>query len=468
MAKSSPLSLIVVAVGGAAVGFLAAQTFTSSMFDTEEPQPQNTLESLTLGERANGEITSASELNGKDGSRFLRYAINLEEGALVEFSLRGALQGVVALYDDQLALLGSAPTLRQPIKEGGEYIVVVSGADEHSYGPFSINSRAIELSDSDTLTIDTPIDSWLEGASRELTLTVEEAGMYQIEMLADDFDAYLEMEGPNGYYREDDDSAGNLNARIADFLAPGDYQLTARAAYGDGNGLFTLTAEPKALPGNGELRNDGAIAPNEALNGWYSGQTLHYELDIEEAGMYQIEMSSNDVDAYLELEGPNGYFREDDDSAGSLDARIADFLAPGVYQVTARTAFGNDSGLFSLSVTPRDLSNGIELRNEGALTPNETLNGWYSGEPLTYELTLEESTHVTLAMRSSDFDTYIELYGEGVSHSNDDGGNGTDSLLETSLLPGTYTVSARGFSASGSGMFELQVSTAPADIQPTT
>lgn len=468
MAKSSPLSLIIVAVGGAAIGFLAAQTLSSSEPDAEQPQPQSTLESLTLGERVNGEITSTSELNGKDGSRFLRYAISLEEGSLVEFSLRGALQGVFALYDDQLALLGSGPTLRQPIKEGGEYIVVVSGADEHSYGPFSINSRAIELSDSDTLTIESPIDSWLEGASRELTLTIEEAGMYQIEMLADDFDAYLELEGPSGYYREDDDSAGDLNARIVDFLAPGDYQLTARSAYGEGNGLFTLTAEPKALPGDGELRNDGTITPNETLNGWYSGQALHYELEIEDAGMYQIEMGSNDVDAYLELEGPNGYFREDDDSAGNLDARIADFLAPGVYRLTARTAFGNDSGLFSLSVMPRDLANGVELRNEGVLTLGETLNGWYSGEPLTYELTLEESSQVTLAMRSSDFDAYLELYGEGISYSDDDGGSGTDALLEQALLPGTYTVIARGFSTRGSGMFELQVSAEPANIQPTT
>lgn len=470
MAKSSPFSLIIVAVGGAAVGFLAAHTFSSSQVEAEEPQPEAriTLENLTLGERSNGEITSASELNGKDGSRFLRYAISLEEGALVEFSLRGALQGVVALYDDQLTLLGSAPTLRQHIKEDGEYVVVVSGVDEHSYGPFSVNSRAIELSDSNTLTIESPIDSWLEGASREFTLTIEEAGMYQIEMLADDFDAYLVLEGPNGYSREDDDSAGGLNARIADFLAPGDYQLTARTAYGDGNGLFTLIAEPKALPGDGELRNDGMITPGETFNGWYSGQALHYELEIEDAGMYQIEMSSSDVDAFLELEGPNGYFREDDDSAGNLDARIADFLAPGEYQITARTAFGADSGLFALSVMSRELPSGVELRNEGALTLGDTLNGWYSGVPLIYELTLEESSYVTLAMRSNDFDAYVELYGEGVSYSDDDSGNGTDALLEQALLPGTYTVSARGFSASGSGLFELQVSAEPADMQPTT
>ncbi len=292
--------------------------------------------------------------------------------------------------------------------------------------------------------------------------------MYQIEMRADEFDAYLELRGPNGYYREDDDSAGNLNARIADFLEPGDYTVTARSAFGNGSGLFTLVAEPRELPGEGELRNDGAIQPGESLNGWFSGQPLSYELEIEEAGMYQIEMNSSDVDAYLVLEGDSGYYREDDDSAGNLDARIADFLAPGNYQITARTAYGTDSGLFTLSVASRELPEDVELRNEGELTPDETINGWYSGEPLTYQLTLTESSRVTLAMNSTDFDTYLELYGEGVSYSDDDGGQGTNALLEQALLPGTYTVSARGFSASGSGMFELEVSAEPTEMQPDT
>ncbi|MCP1318352.1 hypothetical protein [Halomonas sp. 707B3] len=485
MAKSSTLTLLVVAVGGVAVGYVAAQTLPSQAPAAEEPRVETTtadmtteqdatptalqgLNYLTLGERTRGEITSASELNGKDGSRFERYGIRLDEEFLVEISLSGALQGVVALYDDQLQLLANAETVRHRIEEGGDYIVVVSGTDAHSYGPFSVNSRTIELSDADTMSVGTPIDSWLDSADREVTLSIEEAGMYQIEMRADDFDAYLELEGPNGYYREDDDSAGNLNARISDFLAPGEYTLTARTAFGEGGGLFTLTAEPRELPSDGELRNDGTVTPNETLSGWYSGQDISYQLEIDEAGMYQIDMSSSDVDAYLVLEGPNGYYREDDDSAGNLDARIADFLAPGSYQLTARTAYGTDSGLFTLSIEPRDLPNGVELRNEGALTPDETFNGWYSGEALTYQLTLEESSLVTLSMSSSDFDTYLELYGEGVSYSDDDSGGGTNARLEQALLPGTYTVSARGFSASGSGMFELQVSAEPTEMQPDT
>lgn len=475
MAKSSSLTLILVAAGGVTVGLLAAQaapSFTSTASAAESTSAEQGqvsqalagLESITLGEQTRGEITSAAELNGNDGSRYVRYVISLEEDSLIEFSLSGALRGVVALYDDELQLLENAETVRHRVEENGQYVVVVSGADASSYGPFTLNSRTVELSDSDTLTIGEPMDSWLPGTPREVTLTVEEEGMYQIEMRADEFDAYLELSGPNGYNREDDDSAGNLNARISDFFAPGDYTVTARSAFGEGNGLFTLSAEPRELPD--DLRNDGSVVPSETLNGWFSGQERSYQLEIEEAGMYQIDMRSSDIDSYLVLEGPNGYFREDDDSAGNLDASIADFLAPGSYQLTARTAYGSDSGLFTLSVEPRELPEGVELRNEGELTPNETLNGWYSGEPLTYELTLEESSLVRLSMRSSDFDTYLELSGGGDAYSDDDGGSGTNSRLEQALLPGTYTVIARGFAVSGSGMFELQVNAEPTEMQP--
>lgn len=472
MAKSS-FGFILVAVGGAAVGFLAAQAIPLSaeetpMEEAEQSQAAETtsgLERLTLDERLRGEITSASELNGNDGSRFERYAISLAQDDIVEISLSGALQGVLALYDDQLQLLDHAETVRYRVEESGDYIVVVSGADAHSYGPFGVNSRVVELTDTDTVTVGEPIDSWLQGSARQISLTIEEAGLYQLEMRSDDFDAYLEVTGPNGYAREDDDSAGNLDARIADFLAPGEYTLTARSAYGDGSGVYTLSVEPHELPGDGELRNDGALTPDESFNGWYSGQALSYQVEVEEAGMYQIEMRSNDIDAYLVLEGPNGYYREDDDSAGNLDARIADFLAPGVYELTARTAYGESSGMFTLSMQPHDMPD-VELRNDGPLTSGESINGWYSGESLNYQLEVEESSLVTIEMRSSDFDTYLELSGQGVTASDDDGAGGTDSRLEERLLPGTYTVSARGFSTLGSGLFELSVNLEPTDIPP--
>ena len=359
MAKSSPLGYLLVAVGGGVIGFLAAQAITLNIPSELTPDSQNGqdtaessrlagLERATLGERLRGEVTSESALNGNDGSRFERYVIALDEDDLVEVSLEGALQGVVALYDDQLQLLDSAEVLRQRIDQSGDYMLVVSGADAQSYGPFTLESRRLELSDTDTLALDTPLDSWLQSDERDYTFTVEEAGMYDIDMRSDEFDTYLVLEGPNGYYREDDDSAGNLNARIADFLAPGEYQVTARSAYGDGEGVFTLALTPRELPSDTQLRNAGELTPGESLNGWYSGESLTYELTLDETSSVTLDMRSSDFDTYLELEG-NGVSLSDDDGAGGTDSQITEQLLPGTYTVTARGYSHTASGLFELA-----------------------------------------------------------------------------------------------------------------------
>jgi len=359
MAKSSPLSYLLVAVGGGVIGFLAAQAITPSVPPDSAPASQTDdddgqserladLERVTLGERLRGEVTSGSELNGNDGSRYERYVMALEEDELVEVTLDGALQGTVSLYDDQRQLVSSGEAMRQRIEQSGDYMLVVSGADAQSYGPFSLESRRVELSDSETLTLESPLDSWLQQDEREYSFTIDEAGMYEIDMRSDEFDTFLELEGPNDYYREDDDSAGNLNARIADFLAPGEYQLTARSAYGDGEGVFTLALAPRELPSDTELRNSGELTPDEPINGWYSGEALTYELTLEETSDVTLEMRSSDFDTFLEVEG-NGVTLSDDDGAGGTDSRLSEQLLPGTYTVTARGYNLSASGLFELT-----------------------------------------------------------------------------------------------------------------------
>jgi hypothetical protein len=79
-----------------------------------------------------------------------------------------------------------------------------------------------------------------------------------------------------------------------------------------------------------------------------------------------------------------------------------------------------------------------------------------------------------VTMSSDDFDTYLDLYtGEGdgryVVDSDDDGaGEGTDSRLSHTLVEdGLYTIEARGFSADGRGDYELTLTEAAPEPEPT-
>ncbi|RCV86394.1 hypothetical protein [Billgrantia montanilacus] len=470
-------SMTLTALGGVAVGLLIGWQLpalaTSSESDTEiettadDDSGMSTFELIQLGERHRGEITSQSELNGKDGSRFTRFTLPLEEGALIEIELGGPLHGTLSLYDDEEQMLtstyeptayldpGQTPALRHRIDESGDYTLIVSGNDLHSYGPFSLTSRSMELTTSDTLSVPSRADGWLQDGSDQYTLTVEESGLYQIEMRSSDVDAYLVLEGPHGYQREDDDSAGNLDARIADFLEPGEYQLTARTAYGQESGLYTLSVEPHELADGASLRNSGELTIDEPLQGWLNGEPLTYQLTLETPATVTIDMLSSDFDAFLELHG-EGISTSDDDGGEELNARIRYNLGPGSYTVTARSHSFSGSGLFELKASAVELD---ELPADGQLSIGQPLNARLEvGARDAYTFQLDEAGTYRLDMMSSELDAYLELEGEGLFLNDDDSGDNLDARIETHLEPGEYRAIARSFNGSDSGSYVLSLS----------
>ena len=74
------------------------------------------------------------------------------------------------------------------------------------------------------------------------TIELEAGKTYQIDQVSKAFDAYLYLEDPDGVIvGEDDDSGGNLNARIIHKAAKtGKYQIIA-STFDGGTGAFTLT-----------------------------------------------------------------------------------------------------------------------------------------------------------------------------------------------------------------------------------
>ncbi|MGQ4879162.1 hypothetical protein ACOJCM_11415 [Billgrantia sp. LNSP4103-1] len=467
-ASSMTIATLVGAAIGLVVGWQLPQAAPTAVPIIEAAEAETDTASpptLTLGERQRGEITSASELNGKDGSRFERFILPLEEEALVEIELSGPLQGTLSLYDADEHLLASsanpayydapaAASLRRRIDESGDYLLVVSGHDMHSYGPFTLTSREMELTTSDTLEIPSRADGWLQDDGDTFSVTIEESGLYQIEMRSSDVDAYLVLEGPNGYRREDDDSAGNLDARIADFLEPGEYRLTARSAYDQEGGLYSLELAPHELATDETLRNSGTLALDEPLHGWFSGETLTYEFSLESPAAVTFEMLSSDFDAYIELQGDN-VFASDDDGGEELNARLHTPLEAGSYRVMVRGHGNHGSGLFELraSATPLD-----ELPSSGQLDVDSPVSARLEpGARDYYELVVEEAGRYRLDLLSDDFDAYLELDGQGQYLRDDDGAGDLNARISSHLEPGSYRATARAYGSSESGSYTLQL-----------
>lgn len=80
-----------------------------------------------------------------------------------------------------------------------------------------------------------------------------------------------------------------------------------------------------------------------------------------------------------------------------------------------------------------------------------------------YSFTGDFGQVISVSMDSSDFDTVLVLYKDGqLFDFDDDGGPGFNSLLETTLTEGTFTLGAGHFSDDATGSFTLTFNCTPA------
>lgn len=248
-----------------------------------------------------------------------------------------------------------------------------------------------------------------------------------------------------------DTTAGS--ARLAMLAAEqGRYEVAVSGAGARAFGPYRLEAKPLQVH-----RGDAALRVGSEIVDFLHGGGKTYRLDIRQAGYYVIDMRSTDIDSMLELSG-NGVSANDDDGGDGLNSRLRVPLEPGTYTLRAKS-IDDASGMFELAITTGALPAGVRLRNSGALSlDGNALHGALSGTPREYQLRVAQPGRVTIDLGSDDFDTVLELRGNGVSLDNDDGGDGTDSRIATVLQPGTYTVVARALGDSGSGLFTLSAS----------
>ncbi|WP_321349149.1 hypothetical protein [Halopseudomonas oceani] len=436
-----PLTRGAVALGMAVTLAGCAATQGTAVFDAEGKA------------RLQGEITSTSPVNFSDGSHHQVFSVKLKQGDLVRVQQGGALDGAVLTLVDERNQLVSGPnhgTLHLTPDADGTYRLGVSGSGPSTFGPFQLALEKVSARNGGALELDDSVFGLLTRGNQanDYTLTVAEAGLYEITMTSDDMDTVLKLSG-GSVSAEDDDGGDGTNSRLTVQLDPGSYQVTATALDDPAEGAYDLSVTSRPLPEGVELVNGGPIELGSSITGLADSSPKVYSFDVSERSLVRVVMSSAVVDSYLSLQGP-GVDVSDDDGAGSnLDAAITTLVAPGSYRVSASTVDGS-AGLFTLTTSTQAVNG-----NGSSLRPGEAVSGVLSGASVEKTLVVREAGHYKVELYSSDFDAMLKLTGNGVELEDDDGAGGTNSRISTYLEAGRYTLAASSYDNNGRGSFVI-------------
>jgi hypothetical protein len=213
------------------------------------------------------------------------------------------------------------------------------------------------------------VDPIQNQAAKVYAVELAEGTPYSITHKSQDFDAFLRIrDGSGKELASDDDSGGNLDARIL-FVPPakGVYRIVA-TSFDGGRGNFQLVLRPatefgKPAKYDADKIHDGAVAffvpgnltNQEAKDAVQQQSPCHiHQVKLEKGKTYIVELMSGQMDSFLRIEDATmAQLAEDDDGGEGLNSRIS-FNPPedGVYRLIATNLDGN-LGNYILAVRER-------------------------------------------------------------------------------------------------------------------
>jgi hypothetical protein len=302
----------------------------------------------------------------------------------------------------------------------------------------------------------------LEGSLTADTAALEyafegESGQYvTITMVADNFDAFLRLQDSKGSeIAEDDDSAGNLNARIETFKLPFNdtFTIVATSLSGTASGDFTVSLET-AKVSNIEYTQiiQGELTTAETF--------LTYHFTGQAGDAVSIALNSDDFDSFLRLASAENSTIDlvtNDDGGGSLNALIGPYTLPetGDYVITATSLGGDSTGSFTLSL------NKVELMT--LTIGEETSAELTSNAPVYFSFEGKIGQALNIRVDSDDtIDTTLRLLGPDNYElaSDDDSGGRIDPEIRSYVLDrdGTFTILVSPYSEGEIGEFTITIS----------
>lgn len=241
------------------------------------------------------------------------------------------------------------------------------------------------------------------------------------------FDAWLQLHLPEeqgGTLFNDDMAEGTLDAQLVYvFEESGEFQFGITSANPGETGAYEVSFERLGGGGGGEDRVlRGALGEGDQER--YAGGPWadHYLFPCRAGDTVRVRMESNQLDAYLEVQGGGlSSALTNDDSGGTLDS-LVEFTATqtGHVEVVASTPIHRSAGFYMLTVAGAR-AGGSDLEFDGVLADgDETFTSGEYYDEFTFAAAAGETLVVT--MQSTQLDAYVVLRpptGDAVA--NDDG-----------------------------------------------
>ncbi|MBN1436361.1 MAG: PPC domain-containing protein [Sedimentisphaerales bacterium] len=281
-----------------------------------------------------------------------------------------------------------------------------------------------------------------------------------IDLMSEDFNAYIICKSPLGQRRFDDNSGDGENAHLG-FVADasGAYRLWVNSFAEGEEGAYDL-----AVRGGSNLR---MIDPPTELRGRLNRQSARvggkyfdfYRFTAEEGDFVALDLISRSFDCYLIVRGPTGEQMIDDDGGADSNASLS-FMAEasGVYQVLVTSYSPREQGRYTLRCLGVDLEDSEPpVSAEGFLAADNA--GPYGNYRTVYSFSAEQGSLLAVDLMSTDFDTYLVVRSpSGQEYINDDAGTNTNSSVTmTADATGVYQVVVSSFEEGETGDFELAV-----------
>lgn len=256
----------------------------------------------------------------------------------------------------------------------GDYEVWATAGREWRDGRYLLRVGTTEVDASETFELGRRYQGFLswdresipgsERTGHPLAFELDEATVLDVIMRSNDFDSYLVLTDQEGnFITDDDDSGGDLDARISWPLQAGSYLIWATSFSEEETGLFrietTLRGEITDMVGTTGSRSieigdtsRGSLTQANPNYGPRGTRVAYYTIEIEEEMEVQINLRSTEFDAFLVLEDAQGtvILENDDAYFGTTDALITRRLEPGSYRIAVTTYAADMVGSYTLEV----------------------------------------------------------------------------------------------------------------------